>query len=85
MNTIHREQLVSQLNWRYAAKQFDPARKISSEDWAALEHCLGLAPSSCGLQPRRFIVVDEPSVREQLVAASWGQQQVGAELELRLY
>src|SRR5215467_3084963 len=76
MNTIHREQLVNQLNWRYATKQFDPSRKISAEDWAALEHSLVLAPSSYGLQPWKFIVVNDPSVREQLVAASWGQRQV---------
>ncbi len=40
MDTIKREQLLAQLNWRYATKQFDPARKISPEDWAALESAL---------------------------------------------
>ena len=29
--------LLGQLNWRYATKQFDPQRKISAADWAALE------------------------------------------------
>jgi nitroreductase len=76
MNTIHREQLVNQLNWRYATKQFDPSRKINAEDWAALEHSLVMAPSSYGLQPWKFIVVNDPSVREKLVASSWGQRQV---------
>ena len=73
--TIHREQLVSQLNWRYATKQFDPQRKISPEDWAALEEALVLSPSSFGLQPWRFIVVTDPATKERLVAASWGQRQ----------
>jgi len=70
MNTIHRDQLVNQLNWRYATKQFDAQRKISVEDWAALEHALLLTPSSFGLQPWKFIVVKDPWVREKLVAAS---------------
>jgi nitroreductase len=76
MNMIQREQLLRQLNWRYATKQFDPARKISPEDWAALEESLVLTPSSFGLQPWKFIVVNDPAVREQLVPVSWGQRQV---------
>lgn len=76
MNTIQREQLLGQLNWRYATKQFDPARKISAGDWAALEESLVLTPSSFGLQPWKFIVVRDPATREKLVPASWGQRQV---------
>jgi nitroreductase len=76
MPTIHREQLLSQLNWRYATKQFDPGRKISPEDWSALEEALVLTPSSFGLQPWRFIVVKDPATREKLVPVSWGQRQV---------
>jgi nitroreductase len=76
MKTIHPEQLVSQLNWRYATKQFDPQRRISPEDWAALEETLVLTPSSFGLQPWKFLVVTDPAIREQLVPASWGQRQV---------
>jgi nitroreductase len=75
MNTIDREQLVNQLHWRYATKQFDPRRKISAEDWSALEEALVLTPSSFGLQPWKFIVITDPAVKEKLVAASWGQRQ----------
>jgi nitroreductase len=76
MNTLHHQHLVGQLNWRYATKQFDPARKISAHDWAALEDALVLAPSSFGLQPWKFIIVSDPATREKLVAASWGQRQI---------
>jgi nitroreductase len=75
VNTIDRNQLISQLNWRYATKQFDAQRKISEQDWATLEEALVLSPSSYGLQPWKFIVVADPAVREKLVAASWGQRQ----------
>ncbi len=74
--TIHPEQLIHQLNWRYATKQFDPKRKISDRDWAALEQALLLTPSSCGLQPWTFIVVKDPAVRAKLQPASWGQSQI---------
>lgn len=76
MNTIDHSQLIGQLNWRYATKQFDLQRKISPRDWTTLEEALLLTPSSFGLQPWKFIVVTDQPTREKLVAASWGQRQV---------
>jgi nitroreductase len=76
MKPIDRSQLINQLNWRYATKQFDPARKVSAQNWAALEEALVLTPSSIGLQPWAFLVVDDPAVRAKLLLASYGQPQV---------
>ena len=76
MKPIDRNQLLEQLNWRYATKQFDPQRKINAQDWATLEDVLQLSPSSGGLQPWKFIVVTDPAVRERLRAASYGQPQI---------
>jgi nitroreductase len=76
MKTIAPDQLLEQLNWRYATKQFDPARKIPAAEWAALEEAIRLAPSSYGVQPWAFIVVNDPEVRKQLREASWGQPQI---------
>ena len=76
MYAIQPQQLLAQLNWRYATKQFDPTRKISPNDWAALEEALRLTPSSFGLQPWKFIVVTDPAVRAQLLPASWNQTQI---------
>jgi nitroreductase len=76
MNTINHDQLIGQLNWRYATKQFDPQRKISPQDWATLEEALVLTPSSFGLQPWKFIVVTDQPTREKLISASYGQRQV---------
>lgn len=76
MTPIASNLLVDALKWRYATKRFDPAKKIADETWAALEQALVLAPSSMGLQPWKFLVVREPAIREQLLAASWGQKQV---------
>lgn len=65
-----------QLNWRYATKAFDPKKKISAADWAALEDALVLTPSSYGLQPWKFLVVADSAVRAQLMPHAWGQRQV---------
>jgi nitroreductase len=67
---------VAALNWRYAVKKFDPAKTIPADTWAALEQSLLLSPSSYGLQPWKFFVVQNPALREQLLPHSWGQRQV---------
>jgi nitroreductase len=76
MATVSTNTLLAQLNWRYATKKFDPARKIPAATWAALEQALVLSPSSYGLQPYRFLVITDPKLRETLKPLSWGQPQV---------
>jgi nitroreductase len=76
MQDLAPDALVERLNWRYAVKKFDAARKIPATQWSALESALVLSPSSFGLQPWRFLVVEDPAVRERLVPASWKQRQV---------
>ena len=70
------EQTLDALKWRYATKQFDAERKIAEETWKALEESLVLTPSSFGLQPWKFIVVEDEGLRESLLAESWQQAQV---------
>lgn len=77
MNHIVSEsQLLEALQWRYATKAFDPQRKIPTVTWEALEKSLVLTPSSFGLQPYRFVVVNNPATRAQLLPHSWNQRQV---------
>lgn len=73
---IDNKNILESLKWRYAVKKYDPTKKISAEDWQLLEEAMILAPSSIGLQPYKFIVVNDPAVREQLKDASYGQTQV---------
>lgn len=67
---------LAALHWRYATKKFDPARKLSAEDWSKLEQALLLAPSSWGLQPYKFVVVTDPALKAQLLPAAYGQAQI---------
>jgi nitroreductase len=76
MHPVRPDVVVRALEWRYATQKFDPARKLTAEEWDALERSLVLTPSSFGLQPWTFVVVDDPAVRARLVEASWGQTQV---------
>ena len=76
MNTTTPDSVINALEWRYAVKKFDASRKIPAATWAALEQATVLSPSSYGLQPWRFFVVDDPAIRAQLRPVSWGQSQI---------
>ena len=69
-------QLLTALEWRYATKVFDPNKKISADLWQALERALVLSPSSYGLQPYRFLVIQDAAKRAALLPHSWNQKQV---------
>lgn len=73
---MNNQQIQEALEWRYATKKFDPTKKISPQDWQTLTESLALAPSSYGLQPWKFLVIENPTVREKLKPVSWGQTQV---------
>ena len=76
MSRVDNEILHSQMNWRYACKKFDSTKKIREADWNILAETLRLAASSYGLQPWKFVVVQDPEVRKQLLPLSWGQTPV---------
>lgn len=73
---ISPERLLRALRWRYATQRFDPSRQIPDEAWLAILESLRLAPSGFGLQPWRFISVEQPALRQALYPASFKQPQV---------
>jgi len=73
---ISHDDTLAALHWRYAVKKFDANAKIPAETWNVLEQALLLSPSSYGLQPWKFFVVETPATREQLLPHSWGQRQI---------
>lgn len=73
---MNNEFILQQLNWRYAVKRFDPNKKISQNDWQVLEQSLLMSPSSYGLQPWRFLVIQNMELRKKLREVSWNQSQV---------
>ncbi len=76
MNNIASKNLLDALHWRYATKVFDAHKKISPELWDALEKTLVLTPTSYGLQPYKFLIVQDGATRDALLPHSWGQKQV---------
>ncbi len=76
MSKIDNEILYNQMNWRYACKKFDPTKQIRESDWNILAESLRTAASSYGLQPWKFLVIQNPELRQQLLPLSWGQTPV---------
>jgi nitroreductase len=76
MNNMNTAELLKALEWRYATKVFDPAKKISADTWQTLEQALVLTPTSYGLQPYQFLVINDSAKRAELLPHSWGQKQV---------
>jgi nitroreductase len=73
---ISPQQLDGAMAWRYATKLFDPSRRIDDTTWAALENALVQSPSSYGLQPWKFLEINDPALRQQLRPESWNQSQI---------
>jgi nitroreductase len=76
MNHLSPRQLLDALQWRYATKVFDPAKTIPADIWQTLEQALVLTPTSFGLQPYRFLIVQDLPKRAALLPHSWNQKQV---------
>ena len=76
MNNGTTKQLLDALQWRYATKVFDATKKIPADVWQTLERALVLTPTSYGLQPYKFLVINDPAKRAELLPHSWNQKQV---------
>ena len=68
--------LIEDLNWRYATKKYDTTKKISTEDFNTIKESLRLSPSSYGLQPLKYIVIENKELREELKVHSFNQSQI---------
>ena len=75
MSVVSGDVILQKLAWRYATKEFDSTRKISDENWKVLETAIISSPSSYGLQPWKFVVITNQTVKDQLPDAAWGQSQ----------
>jgi nitroreductase len=68
--------ILENLSWRYAVKKFDATKKIPAATWSAIEQATIASPSSYGLQPWKFIVINDPAIRAKLRPHSWNQSQI---------
>ncbi|KUP24555.1 NAD(P)H-dependent oxidoreductase [Paenibacillus sp. DMB5] len=73
-NEALKEDILAAYAFRHATKEFDSSRKISSEDFGFILETARLSPSSFGFEPWKFVVVQNPELREKLRVNAWGAQ-----------
>ena len=68
--------ILDALEWRYAVKKFDDKASLTEQQILEVKKVFNLSASSYGLQPYKMIVVQNPELKEKLVPASFGQEQI---------
>lgn len=71
-----KDQILKAMNWRYAVKAYDKDKQVSKEDLETILEAGRLAPSSLGHEPWKFLIIENPALREQIRNAAWGQTPV---------
>lgn len=69
-----KQAILEAYQFRHACKQFDPDRTLPEEDFRFILEAARLSPSSVGLEPWRFVVLQNSELREKLRSISWGAQ-----------
>ncbi len=67
---------LSNLNWRFATKSFDPNKTVSDEKLEQIKEAIRMAPSSFGLQAFHVEIITDAEVKKTLREHSWNQPQV---------
>ena len=68
--------VIDDLNWRYATKKFDANKTLPTNTVEVIKESLRLTPTSYGLQPLKFLIIENDAIRNQLREASYNQNQV---------
>jgi nitroreductase len=68
--------VIDKLNWRYATKKFDDAKKLDDATLERILEAVRLAPTSSGLQPFEILVVKNPELRAKIREVGWNQSQI---------
>lgn len=71
---IVKQQIINAFHFRHATKKFDPTKKISEEDFQFILETGRLSPSSIGIEPWKFIVIQNDELRNKLKEVTWGGQ-----------
>lgn len=70
---MKREEVLDIFNYRFATKEFN-GKKIPTEDMQMIAEVCRLSPSSFGLEPWKFVVLENKEIMERIAAVSWGVQ-----------
>ncbi|MGR9049553.1 NAD(P)H-dependent oxidoreductase [Halobacillus faecis] len=67
-----KQEILDAARFRHATKQFDPDQTIPEDDFKFILEVGRLSPSSFGFEPWRFVVVQNPELRQKIKDTAWG-------------
>lgn len=69
---MDRNEILDILNFRHACKEFDSSKKISTDDFNIILESGRLSPSSMGIEPWKFLVIENQELKDKLGDVCWG-------------
>lgn len=69
---MNRKDILDVLNFRHSCKEFDSNKKISAEDFEVILEAGRLSPSSMGIEPWKFLVIENQELKNELGEVCWG-------------
>lgn len=69
---MNRKEIMDILNFRHACKEFDVNKKINEDDFRVILEAGRLSPSSMGIEPWKFIVIENQELKNELGEVCWG-------------
>lgn len=69
---LRKKELLETFWYRHSVKEFDPTKIISKEDLDFILETGRLSPSSVGLEPWKFVILQNPDIRQQIADISFG-------------
>ena len=72
--SISKQEILAACHFRHACKEFDADRRISDDDFNFILETARLSPSSFGLEPWKFLVVQNRQLLDKLLPHVWGGQ-----------
>ncbi|WKY44931.1 NAD(P)H-dependent oxidoreductase [Eubacteriaceae bacterium ES2] len=70
----NRESIIKIFADRYTCKGYDETKKVSDEDFNVIMEVARLSPSSMGLEPWKFLLLNNERIKERLKPVAWGAQ-----------
>ncbi|QKJ22948.1 NAD(P)H-dependent oxidoreductase [Poseidonibacter lekithochrous] len=70
------KEFMEAMDYRHACKVFDDTKKISREDFNFILEAGRKSPSSFGMEPWKFLVVNNEELRKQIRPVCWDQPQI---------
>lgn len=69
---LRKKELTETFLYRYSVKEFDQTKKINEDDFNFILEAGRLSPSSIGLEPWQFIILQNEDLRKKIADISFG-------------